>query len=138
MPTNRKYTDIDIDFNKNSFTNDFSLRHDRHAVRQSIMNIVLTRKGEKPFDRDFGIGMHSFLFDSPSPTDLQRLEMDISEEVSSREPRAVIQSVKINDDQTSYQSDENELVVNISYSINQGVEADPILESLQIAIAKVR
>ena len=138
MPTNYKHTDFDIDFNKNSFTNDFSLRHDSNSVRQSIMNIVLTRKGEKPFNREFGVGMHDYLFESLSPTDFAILEMDISEEVSSREPRATIESVEINDAQTEIQSDNNNLIVNINYFVNKGTQATPELESLRIEIAKVR
>ena len=134
MPANYKHTDFDIDLNRNSFTDDVSLRHDRHSIRQSIMNIVLTRKGEKPFDRDFGVGMHNFLFDSPTPTDLQRLEMDIFEEVAAREPRATIKTVKIDDSQL----DANDLKVDITYDINHGIDANPILDSLQIAITKVR
>ena len=134
MPTDYKYTDIDIDFNKNSFTDDFSLMHDRNAVRQSIMNIVLTRKGEKPFNRSFGIGLHDLLFENLSPTDISRLEMDIKEQVTAREPRAVVSSVKINDSEI----DTNNLTINITYRVISGPTAEPILDSLQIEIAKVR
>ena len=102
------------------------------------MNIVLTRKGEKPFNREFGVGMHDYLFESLSPTDFAILEMDISEEVSSREPRATIESVEINDAQTEIQSDNNNLIVNINYFVNKGTQATPELESLRIEIAKVR
>ena len=138
MPTNNKHTDFDIDFNKNTFTNDLSLRHDRQSIRQSIMNIVLTRKGEKPFNRSFGIGMHSLLFESPTVNDLNRLEMDIKEEVSAREPRATVVEVLVNDEQDGRQDDTNKLTVEIQYNINQGSQADPILDSLKIALTKVR
>ena len=131
MPTDYKYTDFDIDFTKNSFINDVSMRHDRYAVRQSIMNIVLTRKGEKPFNRTFGVGIHDYLFESLSTTDLQKLEMDISEQVTAREPRAEVSRVEITDN-------ENQLTINISYSVRSGVEAQPLLESLKIGLAKVR
>jgi len=70
MPvTKKQYTDIDINFNKNQFTNDVSVKLNDNAIRQSVMNIILTRQGERPFDPRFGVGLHQLLFENISPLD---------------------------------------------------------------------
>lgn len=134
MPSDHKFTDFDIDFNLNSFTSDVSLKTERNAIRQSIMNIVLTRKGEKPFSPNFGVGVHDLLFESPSETDLDILELDMKNEVSNREPRATIESVDFDTDEL----DSNLLTITINYIVKQGLQAEPILESLRIELTKVR
>tara|TARA_R110000824_G_scaffold168495_1_gene345486 strand:- start:254 stop:658 length:405 start_codon:yes stop_codon:yes gene_type:complete len=134
MPTNYKFTDFDIDFTRNNFTNDLSLKTDRNSIRQSIMNLILTRPGEKPFNRNFGVGVHDLLFETPSSTDFQRLEMDIKHEIILREPRAEVKSVVFD----SSKVDANELTITINYIVRQGLQAKPILDSLQIEITKVR
>tara|TARA_R110000824_G_scaffold185601_2_gene366559 strand:+ start:523 stop:927 length:405 start_codon:yes stop_codon:yes gene_type:complete len=134
MPTNYKFTDFDIDLMKNEFTNDVSLKNDRNAIRQAIMNLVLTRRGEKPFNRNFGVGLHDLLFESPSPSDLQRLEMDIIHQVALREPRATVESV----DFDTSKMDSNEFTATINYVVHGGTQAEPISDSLRIEITKVR
>jgi|TARA_R100000008_G_scaffold85677_1_gene76280 phage baseplate assembly protein W len=57
------YSDLDVDLAKNSFTGDASTKKDLHAIRQSVQNILLTRKGEKPFDPFFGSEIDNFMFE---------------------------------------------------------------------------
>ena len=58
------YSDLDVDLTRNSFTGDASLKTDLHAIRQSVQNILLTRKGEKPFDPSFGSEIDNFMFET--------------------------------------------------------------------------
>tara|TARA_R100001015_G_C4607648_1_gene162777 strand:+ start:476 stop:898 length:423 start_codon:yes stop_codon:yes gene_type:complete len=58
------HSDIDVDLTRNSFTGDVSLKQDIHAIRQSIQNILLTKRGEKPFDPFFGSEIDSLLFEN--------------------------------------------------------------------------
>lgn len=58
------YKDIDFSFSKNSFTNDLNVVEDSRSIRQSIKNILLTFRGEKSFDIDFGASLYENLFDS--------------------------------------------------------------------------
>ena len=74
MANNYKYSDVDIDFNKNEFIGDVLVKYDTNAVRQSIINIIMTRRGEKPFDRDFGVGIHDLLFENIGNLEIAMLE----------------------------------------------------------------
>ena len=132
MAKKYQHSDFDIDFNRNDFVNDVSMKYDRNSVRQSIMNIILTRKGEKPFNRSFGVGVHDLLFENYSPTLNAKLELDIIHEVRARESRADVQRVIINDD------DANGVEITVHYVVFCGRTASPIRESLRLEILKVR
>tara|TARA_R110002012_G_scaffold204050_2_gene373625 strand:- start:2731 stop:3153 length:423 start_codon:yes stop_codon:yes gene_type:complete len=59
------YSDIDVDLAKNPYTGDVSIKNDLHAIRQSVQNIIMTRKGERPFEPSFGGEIDDFLFELP-------------------------------------------------------------------------
>jgi len=50
----RTYTDVDFAFRANPITGDVSLKREIQAVKQSVLNILLTNRGERPFDPEFG------------------------------------------------------------------------------------
>ena len=133
MPTNFQFSDFDIDFNKNDFINDVSMKYDKNSIRQSIMNIILTRKGEKPFNRGFGVGLHDYLFESYSPAMNAKLELDIIQEVRAREPRADIETVVLSDG-----LDSNTLELIVTYIVFGGSTANPTRESLRLEISRIR
>ena len=58
------HSDIDVDLTRNSFTGDVSLKQDIHAIRQAIQNILLTKRGERPFSRFFGSEIDRLLFEN--------------------------------------------------------------------------
>lgn len=90
-----KYTDIDFDFIKNDLTNDVNLKYDLAAISQSIKNILLTTKGEKPFDPNFGGNAYSLLYNNPTELDLAIFKQDIAASLSLNEPRANIENIDI-------------------------------------------
>ena len=134
MATTYQYSDFDIDFNKNDFISDIAMKKDRNAVRQSIMNIILTRPGEKPFDRGFGVGLHNMLFELWTPIQKFVVERDIIWAINRLEPRARIDSVVVDDEKI----DSNEISLNVNFSVLAGDQSNPIKDSLQISLTKVR
>lgn len=107
-----KYTDIDFDFIKNELTNDVNVKYDLAAISQSIKNIVLTTKGEKPFDPNFGCNAYNLLYNNPTGLDLAVLKQDIAAGISINEPRANIENIDIIKD-----SDRLSWEIKISYSL---------------------
>lgn len=132
--TSFQFSDFDIDLNKNAFVDDVAIKIDRNAIRQSIMNIVLTRPGEKPFNRNFGVGIHNMLFELWTPLLQAKTERDIKSAISRLEPRAVVDSIDIEEDLI----DANVITLTINFSIFGGSESNPIKDSLQIGLTKVR
>jgi len=135
MPvTKKQYTDIDINFNKNQFTNDVSVKLNDNAIRQSVMNIILTRQGERPFDPRFGVGLHQLLFENISPLDKATFFGDVVAQLAVYEPRVKLDKITWDD---SY-VDTNELSMTVDFFIRKGTQSKPQQQSLKIEISKVR
>jgi len=96
---NRVYSDLDLTFAR-APNNDVYKKTDAAAVKQSIKNILLTNRLEKPFNSSFGGGLNRFLFELSSDFDEQEVEDEVYEAIQRYEPRARVQSVlcKINPD----------------------------------------
>ena len=47
MKTKSRYSDIDIDFGRNQFTEDLSVARNLQAIQQSVLSVVLTSSGGK-------------------------------------------------------------------------------------------
>lgn len=80
------YTDLDFSFGVEG-DNDLKILEDSEAVKKSVENIVMTIKGEKLFDPDFGTLVRHLLFNLADYGLVFRLERQILFALSSREPR---------------------------------------------------
>ena len=137
--------DINIDLNKNKFTNDVAIMRDVHAIRQSIMNIVLTVPGEKPFNVDFGTRLQDSLFDNFNHHDSINTKVEIRKTIERFEPRVKIDEIYLGDvpfyngteDNSTPVSDTNQLYVYISYFLVGGTSS-VVEDVIQIGIKKVR
>jgi phage baseplate assembly protein W len=136
-----QFIDFDIDLNKNVFNNDISVVGDRNAIRQSIMNIVLTSPGEKRFNDRFGVGIRKKLFELWTPLQSKLVEKDIKIQVSRFEPRAVIDSVIFEEDsdvaKQGSSGTRNQLNMTINYTILNGRKSK-LSDTLQVTLQKVR
>jgi len=132
-PIQCQYSDFDILFNKNEFINDVSVARDRYAIRQSIMNIVMTRPGEKPFAPGFGVGIHNYLFENWSPLDEAFLQRDIIWSVRTFEPRAEVERVIVDSDNI----DSNEIIITIEFIILKGKKSNS-RDSIRLELKKIR
>ena len=115
----RRYVDIDLDFGRNSVTNDIVRVEDVNAVKRSVRNLVQTNFYERPFHPELGCGVRELLFENFTPLTRIFLQRKIEEVITNYEPRASLEQVSVDDDQ-----DKNRLVVDIYFYV-QGV-ADPV------------
>tara|TARA_B100000925_G_scaffold282862_1_gene256126 strand:+ start:973 stop:1398 length:426 start_codon:yes stop_codon:yes gene_type:complete len=115
----RRYRDIDLDFGRNSTTNDIVKIEDVNAVKRSVKNLVQTNFYERPFHPELGCGVRDLLFENFTPMTGIFLKRKIEEVLVNYEPRISLEQVAIDDEQ-----DKNRLVVDIYFYV-QGVP-DPI------------
>jgi len=115
-----KYTDIDLYLTKNEITNDINIKYDISAISQSIKNIVLTSKGEKPFAPTFGGNLYDMVYNDVSLVQLRLKEQELKATIEVNEPRAVVQSLNITN------SGSGSWIVEIVYSpvYNQNITRD--------------
>ena len=102
-----KYLDIDFKFTKNSFTGDLNVVQDSNAIKQSIKNIVLTLKGEKSFNYEFGSAAQRMIFE-PSTLEALPVANDIQNSLSSNESRITVKNI-------DFSTKNEEMKLNISY-----------------------
>lgn len=103
------YSDLNFFISKNPFTNDFAIRKDQNAIKQSIKNIVLTSIGERPFDKTFGTTIYNSIFELPYLIEFY-CDETIRLAINKYEPRIKIENI-------TYETDNQEVTVNISFFI---------------------
>ena len=99
-------------------TNDLMVLKNEDAVKRSVVNIVMTVIGEKPFLNDFGSQMNASLFELDTSLHYISIENQIISALNNYEPRILIDEVKVNID-----GENNEMSALISYNII-GMEYD--------------
>ena len=108
----RSFRDIDLDFNRNSVTNDINVVENVVAVKRAVRNLVQTNFYERPFQPELGCGIRELLFENFTPMTKVFLERKIEEVIVNYEPRVQLQNVAVDDDQ-----DNNRLVVDIYFYV---------------------
>src|SRR6056300_914478 len=116
------FSDLDLDFTRNTVTNDIDKIEDVNAVKRSIKNLIQTNFYERPFHPEIGSGVRQMLFEPQTPLTATFLKRKIEEVIVNYEPRATIEQITIDDE-----PDKNRLKANIySYVVNN---QEPVLVS---------
>jgi phage baseplate assembly protein W len=73
----------------------FNLSNDGRVIESSLRMLLLTEKGERVMEPDYGTSLRRLIFE-PNTTDLNsEVRQEISQAVSQWEPRAVLQSMNV-------------------------------------------
>ena len=93
----KPYSDFDFVFKKHPVTKDVPIKRDVEAVKQSVRNILLTRRGEKFFYPDFGGSLTEFLFENFDPIVEAEMNQRIVNTLRNYEPRVKVLNIEIED-----------------------------------------
>jgi phage baseplate assembly protein W len=107
----RKFSDVDLSFTPRA-TGDIFKKQDLAAIKQSVKNILLTGKLEKPFNPDFSGGLGNILFENMDDITQVEIETAVSLAIRSFEPRAILDTVSVKPN-----IDRNELHVTVRFGI---------------------
>jgi len=88
------YSDIDLTFTAKP-AGDIFKKTAIAAVKQSVKNLLMTNRFEKPFDASFGGNLNDFLFELDTGDDAELIADNIIEAVELHEPRAAVLSVDV-------------------------------------------
>ena len=99
-----RYSDFFTSFQAHPDTKQLLVKTDERAISQSIRNLILTNRGERPFEKDIGSNIRALLFENFTEFTEDLIE-DYIRETLTREPRAQINNivVKINEQYGSVQ-----------------------------------
>lgn len=117
------YSDLDFRFILNPNTGDFAMKKDAEAVKQSIMNILLTSRGERPFQPEFGGNLKAYLFENFDAVTQAAMENVIVNSLRNYEPRVRVDNVVIDD--LSYR---NALNISIDFTILSPEERQDVVQ----------
>ena len=104
--------DLDINFDRNPLSGDVALRKDEEAIKRSLRNLLLYRRGEKPFHPEISSGIQDLLFELVDPIMLIELKRRIGDAIQRYEPRvsnAIVDVVDV--------IDRNEIRITIHFTI---------------------
>lgn len=120
------------DFNNSMVTKgdgDLAKTVDEFAVAQSIKNLILTDKMERPFQPTLGCDIRKSLFENFTPQTITVAKQRIAETIGQYEPRAEIINIEASPDE-----DNNALNMTIVFSlINSDVE-----QTLGLVLERIR
>ena len=89
----RIYKDLDLDFGRNTVTNDVNKLTDVEAVKRSVRNLINTNHFERPFHPEIGGNIRALLFENMTPLTALNLQRKIEEVLNNFEPRAKITQI---------------------------------------------
>lgn len=108
------YRDFDLQFRRHPSTGKLIIKKNDDAVKQSVKNLVLTNRYERPFLPEFGGDVRSRLFDNFNTIAASEYENLIKNAIENYEPRASIEGeerpVVVSED-----VDNNQLYVTIKF-----------------------
>jgi len=116
------YKDISLDLhpalsfnnqlNKVEYIKDVQTLFDVEAVKNSVINALLTSPGEKILNPTYGIDLRRYLFEPVDPFTAELIRDDITLKLPDAEPRITVEDVTVEEDEENQQYN-IELKINI-------------------------
>lgn len=123
------YSDIFTNFNAHPNTGALLIRSDVDAVKRALRNLLLTDKGERPFNPDFGSNIKSILFEPSTDVVRRQLESLIRESIKNFEKRAIVDNVVV-----TLGNDEETYVIDVYFRIINS----PVINSFNVKLDRIR
>tara|TARA_B100001059_G_scaffold92723_1_gene91833 strand:- start:30712 stop:31116 length:405 start_codon:yes stop_codon:yes gene_type:complete len=101
----RSYKDLSYTFKINPLKKDLNILKDENAIKRSLLNLFSYRKGEKFFDATFGSGIPDLLFEPFDFATAGSLKDEVSNLISTYEPRVNLIEVLVDLNEAEYTYD---------------------------------
>jgi hypothetical protein len=103
---------LSVTFKNHPVTNDLVTVKDKGAIVQAIQGLLLTRKGERPFQPELGCDIQNILFEPLDYASSGVIKQEIKETLGRYEPRISIRQLRCTPD-----FDNNGYNVEMQYTI---------------------
>jgi phage baseplate assembly protein W len=104
-------------------------------IKRAVKHIVLLNPGEKPFHPEIGTGVRQSLFENFTPPVRETLRGKIEFSLQKYEPRVTVTSVVFEDTSDFKNMDNNTLVVQINFYLNNIPQQ---IESVEVMLERLR
>jgi len=95
VPSFQTFKDLSITFKPHPVTQDVLVKKDAAAIRQSVSNLLYTRKTERPFDYNIGTNLYNLLFEPLNSITAGLIATEIRTVITQYEPRIVIDNIEV-------------------------------------------
>jgi uncharacterized protein len=91
-----RYRDLNLTFLPNPVKKDISTLSDSDAVKQAVVNLVLTKHYERPYHSEIGCNVTAMLFENITPFTAINIQKSIETVINNFEPRVTLSRVDVN------------------------------------------
>ena len=112
MPTFETFKDLSVTFKKHPVSDDLVTVKDKAAIVQAITALLLTRKGERPFQPLLGCGIQNVLFEPLDFGSAGIIRSEIKDVLGRYEPRINVDNIRCIPDEMN-----NGYEVELTYTI---------------------
>ena len=123
------YKDLDFSFKQNPNTNDVGIKKNNASISQSVLNILRTNHGERPFNYKFGANLRRYLFENMTRATAANMTTSIETALGNWEPRIEVLNTNI-----QAKGDENEVFITVTgrvLSSNEVIDIATTIERLR-------
>ena len=98
----------------------------QEQTKYNIINFLLTDRGERPFNPNFGAGLRSRLFESITTSTLDEIKMSITSQIEAFFPNVLVTELSlIGDPDRSY------ITITLSYTLKNTNQTDSAVINIQ-------
>ena len=120
MATQLSYKDINITFKKHPVTDDLVVSKDASAIKQAIVNLLLTNKGERLMNPTYGSDIRSYLFEPMDFGTANQIKNNIRDTIETFEPRIRVLQIS-----ATPNFDDNGFDITMTYNVI-GTDTPPV------------
>lgn len=110
IPSKVIYSDFTMNLDKHPLTKDVARQTNEQAVKSALRNLILTDRGERPFQPDLGGNIRAMLFENFTPQTILNTKQIIEDTIQTFEPRAGLIDVIV-----SPSEDHNTIAISITF-----------------------
>lgn len=120
MATSLSFKDLNITFKKHPVTNDVVVSKDASAIKQAIVNLLLTNKGERLMNPTYGSDIRSYLFEPMDFGTANQIKNNIRDTIETFEPRIRVLQIS-----ATPNFDDNGFDITMTYNVI-GTDTPPV------------
>ena len=120
------YKDLDFTFKQNPNTNDVGIKKNNASVIQSVLNILRTNHGERPFNYNFGANLRAYLFENMTSITAANMSTSINIALQNWEPRIEVLNTNI-----QAKADDNEVFITVTGKVKSSNEIIDITTTIE-------
>lgn len=121
MPTFLPFKDLKVNFNPHPITGDLQVTKEEAAIKQAVVNLLLTVPGERPFQSDLGSSIMEMLFEPLDYAVAAQIRSEIIGTIKKYEPRIDVVELFVEPE-----FDQNSFSVHMEFEIRGREDTAPL------------